>query len=227
MRKIFVSAGLVVLMAAFGAVRAMAFEGSVTYQMTADKHQSDMSYLMKGSKLRMDSGKSGQKISAIIDMKSRKVITLMHAQKMYMLSDVPEPGKEKSGAKPEGKFEKTGKTEKILGRTCEEWLYTGKHGKTSTWLTKGMGVFAGMMSGKNLSQDAWVTMAETQGLFPLKTVTQTKGGKTVTMVATDIQEKTLSANLFEAPKDYKKFGMPKVDMGEAVKKSIPGVKLPF
>jgi hypothetical protein len=227
MKRILLIFGLGVFISALGVVRAMAFEGSVTYHMTADKHQSDFSYLMKGSKMRMDMGKSGQKISAIVDMKTRKTITLMHAQKMYMLNNIPEPGKEKGGAKPEGKFEKTGNTEKILGRTCEEWLYTGKHGKTHTWLTKGMGVFAGMMNGKNLSQDAWVKMAETQGLFPLKTVTETKDGKTVTMVATDIQEKTLSADLFEAPKDYKKFGMPKVDMGEAVKQSIPGVKLPF
>jgi hypothetical protein len=177
--------------------------------------------------MRMDSAQKGQKVSVIADMKTRKTITLMHSQKMYMLNDMPATGKDKTAAKGDVKFVKTGKTEKILGRACEEWLYTFKQGKSSVWLAKGMGTFAGLMDGKNLSQDAWVKMAESKGLFPLKTVTETKGGKTMTMMATDIQEKTLGAGLFEPPADYKKMGMPKVDMGEALKKNIPGVKLPF
>jgi hypothetical protein len=227
MKKILISSGLAVLLASFGAVRAMAFEGSVSYHMTAGKSESDFSYLMKGSKMRVDMGKKGQKFSSIVDMKTRKSITLMHENKMYMTGDIPEPGKEKGKAKPEGKLVKTGNSEKILGRTCEEWLYTDKHGKTRIWLAKGMGVFAGMMKGNSLSRDAWVKLAESKGMFPLKTVSETKDGKTFTMVATDIQEKSLGDDLFKAPKNYKPMQMPKVDMGEALKNQAPKVKLPF
>lgn len=82
----------------------------------------------------------------LYDMKSMKMITLMEAQKMAMMMDMKKMSGQIAGrvdsAKKEAsdaKITKTGKTEKILGYSCEQYKITSKKTESLIWVTKELG----------------------------------------------------------------------------------------
>lgn len=208
-------AGLVLILTT-GVARAD-FEGVVDYQYSFGEGKTmDAEYMIKGKKFRMNMSHDGNEMSSIMDMGSKEVITLMHKQKMYMVSHIDKAMTSASKYKPEGKFYKASGSKDILGYSCEHWVYEGKHGKSDIWGAKGLGTFMGMGGGKPGSSgvDEWVKAIKSKGFFPLEMDTTSEKGKTVSMKATKVEKKSLSSDLFKAPSDYKK--MP--DMSEAMKK---------
>lgn len=198
-----------VFVAGMGVARAD-FEGVVDYHMTmSDNKQMDTEYMIKGKKFRMNMNENGHDMSTIMDLGSKKVITLMHKQKMYMVHKMDKAMSEASKHKPEGKFTKASDTKTILGYACDHWIYEGKHGKTDFWGAKGLGAFLGL-GGQGKTED-WIEAIKGKGVFPLELDTTTQNGKTMTMKATKVEKKSLSSSLFEPPADYKKMEMP--DMG--------------
>ena len=198
---------------------AGAFEGEVDYQMTAKEMTGTMDCLIKGQKVRINSEMKGHSSAMIMDSAARQTIMLMPEQKAYMVYPFPKP-KSDSG-KPKGSFSKTGKTQEILGHTCEEWLYRGEKDQVSTWCASGLGSFTGMFqNGKSLNRNEWVEAIKHKGLFPLKTEMRDGDGNVkMTMEATKIDKRSVSASEFEVPSDYKKFNMPDFgDMGGSGKK---------
>lgn len=203
------------LMAGAGSLYALgSFEGQVDYKMTTRKGENvDMSYLLKGKRIRINTSMKGHDGAMIMDLSTRKMMMLMPEQKKYTETEIRNP-KGKSG-KPEGKISKTGKTEVILGRKCEEWLYEGKTGQSSIWAVSGMGNFMAMGGRPGDSSNAWAEAVKSKGLFPLRmTYTDKSGNTEMTMEATKIDEKSLDAALFEVPAGYEKIEMPGFgDMG--------------
>lgn len=197
--------GLMVALGTSFLYAAGSFEGEVDYHITAKDTTMEVRDFIKGKKLKMDSVAKGHESSMIMDMNTHQMMTVMPQQKMYMTMAMPEGDKTK---KPmEGKFYKSGKTQVILGKTCEEWIYEGKNGQGSVWCAAGMGNFMAM--GKpGSSANYWADVVKAKGLFPLKVVYKDKTGNVaMTMEATKIEEKSLDEFLFEPPAGYKKLDM--------------------
>ena len=192
------------------------FEGVVDYQMTmSDGKTIDVEYMIKGQKFRSNMEHEGMQMSTIMDLGTKKMITLMHKQKMYMTHTLDKAMTEASKHAPKGKFYKASGSKELMGYSCDHWVYESEHGKTDMWLAKGIGTFMGMGSGKpgSTNGDEWVKAIKGKGLFPLEIDSTGQNGKTMTMVVTKLEKKSLSADLFEVPAGYKK--MP--DYGDMMK----------
>jgi hypothetical protein len=220
MAMILIQAGL--FLAGLG--KAQAFEGTVDYHVKAGGHESDIEYIIKGKKLRFNVSQKAHAAAGIADLGAKTMIILMPEQKMYMSQ--PFPDYKKVAAKAQGKFSDTGKTENILGYTCEEYIYTSTNGTAHVWLAKGIGLFEGLFQGKPSDLDSWVAQVKSKGLFPLKSSYQDKdGNEKSSMLATKVSKGAVDDSVFVPPADYKEMKMPKVDMSQ-LGSSMSGVKIP-
>jgi hypothetical protein len=181
------------------------FEGEVDYNMTAKQSTGTITYLLKGKQIRINTINGGHEGDAIMDMETRQITMLMVAQKMYMTMAIPPSN---TAAARAGTFTDTGRSLVILGKTCEEWLYTGKRGSSSVWAAHGLGNFGGFAEKPNDANAAWADAVKHKGLFPLKIVSKDAGGNVVmTMEATNITPETLDESLFQVPAGFNKLDM--------------------
>lgn len=206
---------------------ADAYEGKVTLALTADKGRSqEMNYSMKGRKLRMDMNTEGHTSSTIMDMEKLEMVMLMPEQKTYMVMPIKQPAVDQAAKNVESNtdVQRTGKTEKILGYTCDQILVTDKTKGTVTeiWVANDLGTFMGLGSGggggggmfgshKNSGPAAakWEEVLKGKGGFPLRVISRDGGGKqTFKMEATKIEPGPQPESLFAPPADYEKFSMP-------------------
>lgn len=207
---------------------ASAFEGRVSLTMSDSKGRSHtINYAMKGRLMRMDMDAEGHSMSTIMDMDKLQMMMLMPQQSMYMvmpIKGVTDAAQKQSGEHPyDSDVEKTGRSEKILGYSCDEYVMTDKNTghKTNLWLAEGLGTFMGLgsggggpMMGARASSPAasWESKFKGKSGFPLRVVTHDAGGKEqFKMEATKIEPGSLPDDLFVPPAGYKKFQMP--DLG--------------
>jgi hypothetical protein len=175
-------------------------------------------YFSKGAMLRMEpeqaaKGRGGGVV--IQDNNSKKMIVLMDAQKSYMEMPIRNAsvegdgrGGKKARAEQKAKVTKTGKTETILGYSCEQYLVKSGQSEMEVWITKDLGPFFGMV-GPGGGTAVWEKEAKTQGGFPMRVIGKDKEGKEdYRMDVTKVEKKTLSASLFAPPSGYKKMDMP-------------------
>jgi hypothetical protein len=127
-----------------------------------------------------------------------------------MVHNIDQAAKTVSKHAPEGKVSKASGTKTILGYSCEHWIYEGKSSKVDFWGAKGLGTFMGMGNGQGgqSKDDDWVKAFKDKGVFPLEMDMNMKDNKTMTMVATKVEKKSLDSGLFEVPAGYKKMDMP-------------------
>ena len=187
-------------------VRAQSFEGVVEFSITTEQGTIPMTYLMKGDNIRVEmEGPGGRKGTVLMDAKEGKSVMLMDQMKMYMELPTPPPP-DSSEAKPE--ITKTGKTQKILGYECQQFIIKDAETKSEVWVTKDLGTFrmAGMgRRDRGSRAEAWQKIIGSEGAFPLQATTQ-KGDEQVSkMIATKIEKKSLDESLFKIPEGYKKF----------------------
>jgi hypothetical protein len=217
--KTFVKTALVLLLAfglGVGLSYAGQFEGEVDYHVTMkDGNQSDMVYLLKGGKARMEMTMKGHQVVDIMDLPNNKIYMLMPEQKMVMTTDIPKANKTVAG-KAEAQIKKTGKSKTILGYSADEWAVTTEHGSTSVWGAKGIGFFMmGKGPGGQGPDTSWATELKKNGFFPLE-VDSSKND--FNMVATKVEPKSLDASLFTVPSDYKDMS----DMMKGLGAGMPG-----
>lgn len=211
--------------ATLAAVSAFAFEGRVSLGMTAEKGgEQVIDFAMKGDLVRMEP-QSGEARGAAMIMNAAKqeMTILMPSERMYMVMPMRGgPAQQGDGAEAkEIKIEKTGRTEKILGYDCEEWLMTDKGESTALWVTEQLGAFmglgggnpmGGMMGGRKAKADgaAWEKLLKgKKGWFPLRVVSRDARGKEkFRLEAKKIEAGTLPADLFAPPAGFQKFAMP-------------------
>lgn len=211
------------------ALLAATFEGKISFKATSgrDKGQ-EMSYSIKGAKMRMEMTGKNATGGMIIDTKQREMLIMMDSQKMYMTMALPDSAKEAINKRERDvSMEKTDQTEKILGYTATKYLITDRNTKSEVWLAEGLGTFMGMSSrnpmagGRSSSSaaPAWERVLEGKELFPLRIVGLDKAGKENSrMEVTAIKKESLPDSLFTPPADYQKF-----DMGGMMKGLIPGL----
>lgn len=127
------------------------FKLGITYDMFSGKNDK----VKKGQEMSMwyseagytGIGMGGQTTMFMVyDMKSMKMLTLMEAQKMAMVMDIKkliDQVSDKAGVNaddtPDGKITKTGKSEKILGYTCEQYKISSDKAETLVWITSELG----------------------------------------------------------------------------------------
>jgi len=178
---------------------------------------------------------SGPKqMTTIMDMEKMEMIMLMADQKMYMVMPIKkavEKGTEyaeKHSASANADVVRTGKTEKILGYSCDQILVTDKDKGTITemWVASDLGMFMGLGNSggggggglfgghKSAAAAKWEEVLKGKGGFPMRVITRdaaTPDKENFRMEATKIESGSQPDDLFVPPSDYKKFQMP--DLG--------------
>lgn len=228
------------------AVSAASFEGKVTFRMTSGRDKPvDMTYNIKGDKIRMEMAGQKDVGGMIMDTSKREMTIIMDEQKSYMVMALPQSAADAIAKQNEEvKLEKTNETEKILGYTATKYISTEKNGtETELWLAEGLGTFASftnqnpMGRGRGAAPKAWERALEGKELFPLRVVGRDKGSsradkgksadkakakggnETFRMEVTAIDKKSLPDTLFNPPAGYQKF-----DMGGMMRGMIPGAR---
>ncbi len=159
----------------------------------------------------------GRQLSSIVDLKSGRVVSLMHAQKIAM--ELPDGAidavKQKALAKSEKpSLEATGKKETINGFACEE--YTGKlQGLDVTyWVTKDVANEKeildqmGKLSGNgNPFKGALADGRDFPG-FPIRTTIKSPQTGTSTITVTSVKVQDIPGATFKTPDGYKSMSVP-------------------
>lgn len=187
-------------------------------------HTDTMTWAIKGSKARMDFGK----ISQIIDLDAHKIYRIDAANKVVMVTSTELP-KETSDAIAkignDTKFDvhATGKTETVDGYKCAEYVMTmsGPMSMVSTyWMTQDIDATEyqrfrtwGMQIPANKETD---TLSSMKGV-PVKSTSKiTLMGNVIdgSSEMQSVSNASVSASLFEIPKDYKVMEMPRMPAGK-------------
>jgi hypothetical protein len=207
------AAGIVAIgLLCVGPAFAETFEGIVHFKSTRDGKAREYDYLIKGNKIRIEIGERNSQFNVIVDPDAKKTLLLMPERKMVMEMPMTEDNKTDSTAAGKNgiSFTRSGKTETILGHTCEQILVKSDDGETEICGAKGMGYYAGMhrpgMGGSSSGAPVWAKELKEQGFFPLRVVTKgSDGSEKVRLEATNVEKKSLDDALFTTPSDYQKF----------------------
>lgn len=223
--KTFLRAGWIAVIATLATASAFAFEGRVSLGITAEKGgEQVIDFAMKGDFVRMEP-QSGEARGAAMIMNAAKqeMTILMPSERMYMVMPMRGGPAQQgdSGETKDMKIEKTGRTEKILGYDCEEWLMTDKGESTTLWVTEQLGTFMGLGGGNPMGGmmgsrkaktegSAWEKLLkDKKGWFPLRVTSRDARGKEkFRLEAKKVEPGTLPADLFAPPAGFQKFAMP-------------------
>ena len=204
------------------------FEGEINLKIThGDRSNEDASlvavFVKNGNlMLKVDGGSDEARNSSIIYRKDNKVLWILNEQSQSYLEipvdkneeNMAGDARKKNRSKSEkSEFHKTGKAATILGYVCDEWIVEQDDETKEIWGTSKLGnVSEGFM--KSLSQmsrgkkgsmmEEWQAEMMEKKIFPLKTITKEQGTVTHIEEVTKIDERKLSASMFEPPPSYKK-----------------------
>jgi hypothetical protein len=207
------------------------FEGVVHYRLTGESGPAiEPVYYVKGGKTRIEMNARGQTVVMLMDVASGSMTTLMPAQRMYITMNV---GAMAQNFAPERRqddadvtIEPTGEKETIAGIACEHYRVkqSKEEGEADLCLAHGMGTFMGVsvpagggpmsgmgrMPGLGTMPPGMAELAKRfkDGAFLLKMDLKKSGGTEMSLVATQVERKTLDANLFAPPSDYREMRMP-------------------
>jgi len=196
------------------------FQGVVKYRMTSDGRSFDIVYMTKGDRVRTEMEMDGMQVFMLMDAGKATMTTVMPDQRMYMTMDLNRmAGRVAQQDTTVPKITRTGRTETIAGHTCEHFLMGDKQ-DVDVCVASGLGYYLGgsesqrgRSSGFGLPRAGdprWRQFREmfADGFFPLKT-TMTEGGKVkAEMVATSVEPRTLSDDVFAVPAGFQEMRMP-------------------
>lgn len=206
------------------------FNGTIVYRMEFKGKQGELTYLVKGPKVRQETRFAGMPQGAyqIIDYSTGDVITVMPAQRKYLKANYKQLGAALKGMGAAGAdagsktpsaaadIAPTGRRETIAGYSCE--VYADKSGSESCIAT-GLGHFVAMSgaSGANAAgggmgppqSPALARLAQRfrDGALPLRMkLAQRDGAMMIT--ATKIEPGSPPASAFVVPPGYEEIKMP-------------------
>ncbi|NLT49536.1 MAG: DUF4412 domain-containing protein [Ignavibacteria bacterium] len=186
------------------------FEGKIKYKLTGGGKTAVMDYFTKGKNIRVEVN-DVEKVVMI--MKGKDILILMPGQKMYM--KFPSDMMSKKGNNTEEKeFSpedlpkfKTGKSKKINGYNCDQYIITDENNTVELWATKELGNFFFLEApdgGEKSIQSAFNNM----GFVPMIIISKNKAGKEeMKMEATEIKKMSIESSMFDVPGNYKEFDM--------------------
>jgi len=197
------------------------FEGIITFNIESQSNgPQKMKYYVKGNKVRMEMDMpgmaAGMSPTMIFDNGTNKMYTLISQMKSYM--EIPINMDEKNDNQNDKMDDndrpvKTGKTDKIAGVECEQWIIKNPEGETELWNAKGFGNFLFVQNNafmkRNSNRPQWVKDIMEEGFFPFRIISKDPNGNVeMKMEVTDVQRKNLSSSMFEIPSGYKKMNIP-------------------
>lgn len=183
---------------------AQDFEGVIHYEIPEMTKQGmgQMPYMVKDGNVRMEFGKGSQGGAMIFMPEQNRMAVIMEAMKGYMTMELDDP--DTVGEIDEStQMEKTGDSKTIAGKSCEIWEVSDAETNYLLCVAKGMGNFMmprNPMVKSNTPQ--WAKEAMAGGFMPLEVIDVSGGKSELKMRATKIEEKSLSASLFEIPEGY-------------------------
>ena len=214
------------LSALVGALPVAAFEGRITLNMKSGKDTHTINYAIGPDAIRMEMGVGENSMAGIVNLKKQEMIMLMPEERMYMVMPFKQAAKQLEETElKQHNLERTGRTEKILGYDCEEYVSRERNTTTESWVTKGLGTFIGLSGGEGggggfmgmggrgrAAGNKWESAFKGQPAFPLRVVSRdAKGKETSRMETTKIEPGPLPASLFQPPAGWERFQMP--DLG--------------
>ena len=195
------------------------FEGVLHMQTThaATGTASAMDWYLKGDKARVEMSRDdGQSTVMLFDAKTRTMHMAMPGQKSYMeISLEGDRGEHLKEVLEKQSVERTEKTDRIAGYSCEMWRVTDKDNKrlkNDLCVAKGFGKAATFWIDpkemRRSSQPGWVQQLVEGGGFGLRSIHYDEAGKESSrMEVTSIDKKSLPASLFAFPADWAKQDM--------------------
>ncbi|MBX3237705.1 MAG: DUF4412 domain-containing protein [Nitrospiraceae bacterium] len=201
-----------------GLSKAGDFEGILHMKMThfdMGSQPTAMDWYVKGDMARMERKRQeGQNHVMIMDGQKRTMVMLMPEKKVAMEFNL-DAASDKMGDLMKEEIDKksvdrTGKTDKVAGYSCEVWRVIDKETKKlelEICVAKGFGrgatAFLDPKRVQDSSQPAWVKQLVKEGGFGLRTIHFGEDGKESSRSqVTGVERKSLDANLFTVPSDY-------------------------
>ena len=178
---------------------------------------SKMDWYLKNDKARVEVARAdGQATVMIFDATTRTMQMAMPGTKNYMVINLSGArGEHIREALDKQTVERTGRTDKIVGYSCEVWRIIDKEGdrlKNDICVAKGFGKAASFWVDpkemKRSSQPSWVKQLVDEGGFGLRSIHYDEAGKESSrMEVTSLERKTLDSSLFSFPADWVKQDM--------------------
>ena len=186
---------------------AQNFEGVIYYKLTrwaSQQGANELPYMIKGNKARMEVGQRGMEAAMLIIPEESKTVVIMDDAKGYIEMKMDPTTQNNNEDSSEMSVSRTGETKTIAGKECEVWRSVSEQGTYEACMAQGMGTFI-MPTGPTQKTQApkWAQEFIDQGALPLEVIEINNGNRTVQMVATRIEEKSLSDDLFVIPEGYR------------------------
>lgn len=149
--------------------------------------------------------------STVIYRHDRKISWVFNdAEKTYFevsLADQSKQPRDQAPDKP--RVERTKRTRKVLGYTCEQIILRRGESETEIWGAKGLGDLTGRLdsllgNGEGRSPETDTELLRQLHLFPLISITRYDGKVIDSQEVTKIDRRPLTSDLFVIPPDYKK-----------------------
>lgn len=221
--------------ASAAAVPAGSFEGEIDISVemkSAAKVPSVMHMAIKGPKVRFDApaeamggamaggstGLTASKAYQIIATDEGKMRTVVDAQKMVMEMDISKFAEQMKGLtgaapsaapanEPPPKVSKTGKTDTIVGHSCEEWeVISPKSEKMTLCVGKGGGWPS--IPAVLMAESQWAQNVIEKDSFPLRIVLNgSDGAEKMRMQVTRMDKKPIDDAVFAIPAGYRVMNM--------------------
>ncbi|MDF0642553.1 MAG: DUF4412 domain-containing protein [Nitrospira sp.] len=210
------------------------FEGVLHMTTThGDEQPAKMDWMIKGDKARIERARAdGRTHVMILDSKAKTMLVLFPERQAYTEIKLGGEQSERiSKAMEDYEVERTGKTDKVAGRSCEIWRVKEKgedKEKHEICVAKGFGRTASFWMEPMKKQPTWVTRLINEGGFGLRSIRYDSTGTATTRTeVTGIEAKSMDAALFAAPAGYQKMdrgAMMGAMGGEDVQKRIEEMK---
>jgi len=189
------------------------FEGKVTFKADNDGEEQLITYLVKGTKFRIQqAGDDANQGAMIYDSETQMMVLLMNEQKMYMEMPMNESSNlSNSDSNKPDYFEKTDESMDILGYPCDKFNFKDKDKSGIAWMTKNLGPFLFMNNPKDMesSKSKWQQEIMDAGYFPLLVKEEDSPGELTTIFeVTELQPMDLDDKEFVPPPGFTKFNMP-------------------
>ncbi len=182
------------------------FEGKIVLKVNTGGNDNYMNYLIKGNAVRME---MPQMPVGYMLLRDSTFYVVMPQQKMYMSVSAQQQKMMGSGdplknLDDKRKPIKTGRTKKILGYTCNEYVIKDDAGTTTIWATDKFINFPGF---DGTGDDAMREVLGLEKFFPMSVIS-TENGVPVKMEVTEIKRESVPAEKMELPSDFSEMKMP-------------------
>jgi|WetSurMetagenome_2_1015567.scaffolds.fasta_scaffold44055_2 hypothetical protein len=149
--------------------------------------------------------------STVVYRHDRKISWVFNdAEKTYFEVSLADQSKQRSDQDPDKpKVERTKRSRKLLGYTCEQILLRRGESETEIWAARGLGDLATRLdsllgNGEGISSGTDTELLRQLQLFPLISITRYDGKVIDSQEVTKIERRPLTLDLFVIPPDYKK-----------------------